>query len=269
MVDRLTERYLKYNPPHPPGREIYRRGELSLWEVDGRARRLYCQHLCILAKAFLQSKTLYFDVDHFFFYILTRWDAHGAHICGYFSKEKESFLNYNLSCILVLPQYQNKGYGKMLVDFSYLLSRAEGKTGTPEKPLSDLGLITYRSYWKDIVCAYFLAHEADRDVSVKDISDETAIDVFDIIRCGRHALPQALLLCNTRAFRAQHTAEPADDQVLARDARRRAAAGPPRRAPPAPEMQPAGFGRRLRPPLEPPRDWGLNVLPGATASRMG
>lgn len=33
-------------------------------------------------------------------------------------KEKNSFLNYNVSCILTMPQYMRQGFGKMLIDFS-------------------------------------------------------------------------------------------------------------------------------------------------------
>ena len=43
-----------------------------------------------MAKLFLDHKTLYFDVEPFQFYILCEVDKQGAHIVGYFSKEKES-----------------------------------------------------------------------------------------------------------------------------------------------------------------------------------
>jgi hypothetical protein len=42
------------------------------------------QSLSYLAKMFLDHKTLYYDVDVFFFYVMTRQDAHGYHVVGYF-----------------------------------------------------------------------------------------------------------------------------------------------------------------------------------------
>lgn len=44
------------------------------------------QNLCLLAKLFLDHKTLYYDVEAFLFYILTEYDEFGHHLVGYFSK---------------------------------------------------------------------------------------------------------------------------------------------------------------------------------------
>lgn len=165
---------------HPPGNEIYRKGNISFFEVDGQQNEIYCQNLCLLAKLFLDHKTLYFDVAPFLFYVMTQYDEDGFHILGYFSKEKTSFLNYNVSCILTLPPYQKQGYGKLLIDLSYLMTRLEGKVGSPEKPLSDMGLISYRSYWKLIILEY-LCNYKGKEISIKDISQETGVNAYDII----------------------------------------------------------------------------------------
>ncbi|KAM6957468.1 histone acetyltransferase KAT7-like [Aplochiton taeniatus] len=165
---------------HPPGDEIYRKGNISVFEVDGKKNKIYCQNLCLLAKLFLDHKTLYYDVEPFLFYVMTEADNTGCHLVGYFSKEKNSFLNYNVSCILTMPQYMRQGYGKMLIDFSYLLSKVEEKVGSPERPLSDLGLISYRSYWKEVLLRY-LNSFSGKEISIKEISQETAVNPVDIV----------------------------------------------------------------------------------------
>ncbi|GLI59568.1 hypothetical protein VaNZ11_001474 [Volvox africanus] len=164
---------------HPPGNEIYRKDNICMFEVDGKKEKAFCQHLCYLAKLFLDHKTLYYDVDLFLFYILCELDDRGAHIVGYFSKEKCSEEGYNLACILTLPAYQRKGYGKFLISMSYELSKLEGKVGTPERPLSDLGRVSYHGYWTRELLAILRATECS--ISIKELSEETAIKIDDII----------------------------------------------------------------------------------------
>ncbi|KAF9875978.1 moz sas family protein [Colletotrichum karsti] len=177
---------LKCPAKHPPGDEIYRHGSVSVFEVDGRKNPVYCQNLCLLAKLFLGSKTLYYDVEPFLFYVLCEYDTLGYHFVGYFSKEKRASSQNNVSCILTLPIHQRKGYGNLLIDFSYLLTRVERKTGSPEKPLSDMGLVSYRNYWRLVLCRYLLDHITDdkasaAGLSVRNISDDTGLTADDVI----------------------------------------------------------------------------------------
>ena len=174
-------RHLNKNCPlrFPPGNEIYRDDKISMFEVDGKSESIYCENLAYLSKLFLDHKTLAYDVEPFLFYILTEYDKYGYHFVGYFSKEKNSSKNYNLSCILILPFHQRKGYGKFLIDFSYLLSKTENKYGTPERPLSDLGFSTYFDYWTQKICETLRKWEGD-SISINDIAEKTQIKPEDI-----------------------------------------------------------------------------------------
>jgi len=163
----------------PPGNEIYRKNNISVFEIDGAVQKFYCQNLSYLAKFFLDHKTLYYDVDPFWFYVMCEVDEHGCHIVGYFSKEKESEDNYNVACILTFPAYQRKGYGKFLISFSYELSKIEQKVGSPEKPLSDLGLLSYRSYWSEVLVD--LLKNEKQPISIQEISERTMMKIEDII----------------------------------------------------------------------------------------
>lgn len=97
-----------------------------------------------MSKLFLDHKNLTFDTDPFLFYCMCEYDETGYKVGGYFSKEKEFSKNWdpdtiaadksekevnrnNLSCILVLPFHQKKGYGKFLISFSYELAILESK----------------------------------------------------------------------------------------------------------------------------------------------
>ncbi|TKY85391.1 hypothetical protein EX895_005553 [Sporisorium graminicola] len=169
---------LKCKMRTPPGDEIYRDGNICVYEVDGRKNKIYCQNLCLIAKMFLDHKTLYYDVEPFLFYIVTEGDSTGDHFVGYFSKEKRSPMNYNVSCIMTLPVRQRRGWGNFLIDISFLLSKKEGRTGSPEKPLSDLGLLSYRNYWT--LAVFYYLRIAPDEVTMDDISRGTAMQLEDI-----------------------------------------------------------------------------------------
>lgn len=131
------------------------------------------------------------------FYCMCEYDDEGYQIGGYFSKEKDFSKNWdvdaigqekmekernynNLSCILVFPFHQRKGYGKFLISFSYELGTLEQRQGTPETPLSDLGHRTYISWWTHRLLSFLKKYQGD-EISVQLLSQKTGILQTDII----------------------------------------------------------------------------------------
>lgn len=72
----------------------------------------------------------------------------------------------------------------MLFFVGYLLSKEEGQPGTPEKPLSDLGRVSYHAYWKSVILEYLATHkDAEKDnlqITIDSISKETGMYGHDI-----------------------------------------------------------------------------------------
>lgn len=132
----------------PPGTHVYTSNGYSLYEIDGEKNKLYAQNLCLFAKLFLDTKSVFYDVTTFLSYLLvahnptpsipnTQLDADAPvaqnQVVGFFSKEKMSWDNNNLACILVFPPWQKQGLGQILMGASYEISRREGRMGGPEK----------------------------------------------------------------------------------------------------------------------------------------
>ncbi|TPX52045.1 hypothetical protein SeMB42_g01680 [Synchytrium endobioticum] len=185
---RLSESMMQHrktcNRRKPPGHLVYQNDPIKVYEVDGKDEKLYCQNLCLLSKLFLDHKTVYYDIESFYFYVLTESEKSKGreqdHIVGYFSKEKQSPDDYNLACILTLPPFQRRGFGRMLIEFSYELSKVDGKVGSPERPLSDLGMVGYRSYWQSVLMS-MLRTKQGCTMTLKELSAATSIRVEDIV----------------------------------------------------------------------------------------
>jgi histone acetyltransferase MYST1 len=180
----LDEHLRKSRECHPPGREIYRKGDVSIFELTGRRQKVSCQCLCLLAKLFLDHKTLFYDVEGFVFYVLCQCDSRGAHVAAYYSRELESDDGNILACIVALPPYQKRGYGRLLISLSYEIAKRQKIAGGPERPLSDLGRIAFRVYWKQTLVE-ILRSRAKNAMSLDDLERITAIRNEDIVEVLR------------------------------------------------------------------------------------
>ena len=63
---------------------MLRKDNISFFEVDGRKNKEYAQNMCLVAKLFLDHKTLYYDTDPFLFYVMTENDSKGKLFLRFF-----------------------------------------------------------------------------------------------------------------------------------------------------------------------------------------
>lgn len=167
--------------------------------------QLFCQNLSLFAKLFLDNKSVFFDVVGFNYFLLVYTPKQSAdeasgersasssipirpQVVGFFSKEKVSWDNNNLACILVFPPWQRKGLGSLLMGVSYAISRREGVIGGPEKPISELGRKGYNRFWAGEVARWLLSLPASPPRSEKrraakdDKSDQKVL--VDVVDCS-------------------------------------------------------------------------------------
>ncbi|CCD42736.1 hypothetical protein BofuT4_P073480.1 [Botrytis cinerea T4] len=169
-----------------PGNCVYEHdenGEWSVWEVDGEVEG----SLSLFAKLFLDNKSVLYDVQSFNYFLLvhTNPSTKEQQIVGFFSKEKMSWDNNNLACILVFPPWQKKGLGSILIGTSYEISRREGLLGGPEKPISELGKKGYGRFWGAEVARWLLECEVGVDTlmgeeEVEEEEEELDVEVIKV-----------------------------------------------------------------------------------------
>ncbi|KAK6090031.1 hypothetical protein P3W45_000919 [Vairimorpha bombi] len=149
---------------------VYKEDQLVVYKLFGANNISACQSLCILGKSFIKHKTLYWDIDNYNFYLM--YDQ--GNFIGYFSDEMFNESN-NLSCILVLPDCQRKGYGMLLVDLSCYFKR-----GTCERPLSKDGEILFKKYWKNKVYSY-LKLKCGQNITINKMSEQLNMSEKDVV----------------------------------------------------------------------------------------
>lgn len=181
-----------------PGQVIYQKHNERIHRIDGHFYKDYAQRLCLFGKLFIDTKTVYFDVEYFDFFVLTE-----NHIpVAYFSREKRNVDQFNLACIITFPPFQTKQYGRLLIECSgcvigrvsvanefagYALSHLDGYIGTPERPLSDLGQRSYVSFWRDTLVRSLPDPSTHTTWTLSEWSRNTGLRQEDIVLTLKHS----------------------------------------------------------------------------------
>ena len=123
------------------------------------------QNLCRISMLFLKSKTLFFEVENYDFYIVFNQE-----VFGYFSVCKNG--EFSLNCFTVFPCFQGKGWGTLLLDFSNMIFPKGIELKGAEKPYSKKAIICFRKYWK---------HKVIGAKTIRQISCERNLSIDDAI----------------------------------------------------------------------------------------
>ena len=163
----------------PPCTEIYRCGNLSLFETSPTNQKFFCQCVCLLGKLFLNEMAVCYDVTPYLFYVLCECDELGAHVVGFFCRTAK-WSDFNIcSSLVVLPPFQRKGYGSLLIRVMYHLAKMKGTFGGPERPLNDLGKAVFESYWRRAIVSSVVEYGLE---TIEEIVKATGIAENDVIR---------------------------------------------------------------------------------------
>ena len=187
-MEYMEGRWGRGHGKHRSHSHSYKTSPPSSSEVADSRPQLFCQNLSLFAKLFLDNKSVFFDVSgfHYFLLVFTPPDPPSdpdsdlteivkprGQVVGFFSKEKMSWDNNNLACILIFPPWQRKGLGALLMGVSYEISRREGIIGGPEKPISELGKKGYKRFWAGEIARWLLSLEPTGTTP----GEETVIDI--------------------------------------------------------------------------------------------
>ncbi|GMM36729.1 histone acetyltransferase [Saccharomycopsis crataegensis] len=176
-----------------PGRVKYKDSQYTIRKVKGSRHELFTQCLCLFAKLFLDSKSIFFSVENFDFYVVYGEVDGRPTPMGYFSKEiLQCFDENNLGCICVFPPYQNRKLGTLLISFSYELSRYQGIISGPEHPLSTFGKVSYINFWSKYLAHEFLygRFRYIENITIDEIARYTGFRQEDVVTAleSMHAL---------------------------------------------------------------------------------
>lgn len=166
-----------------PGKIMYMDDNVIIRKIRGVSNKLFCQCMCLMAKFFLDNKSIFYDLNYFDFYVIYGKIDRKEYPMGFYSRELLSWEMNNLSCICVFPCYQKLHLGTKLIDFSYKLSEYEQQISGPERPLSTLGKVTYLKYWSKKISQLFVYGSLSfkKHLTLQIISEKSGFRIDDLL----------------------------------------------------------------------------------------